>query len=265
MRVLIPGASGGFGRVLAETLVEKGHEVVGTMRRPEAADPGIQFPMIAMEIGDDASVEAAVKEAHSRMGGLDVVVNCVNQMILGSVEEASVDEVRDVFDANVFGTLRVFRQAIPLMRAQGSGALVSMSSLGGLFPVPYMSAYTGSKFALEAISESLHNELRDDPIDVVIMQPVAMKMDRPAIGGHLRPVDGVKEGSRTHRMVDRMAKDTEASGLTPRAVAEKVHEVIASQSKPLRVPMDRAVPMTWLRALAPQKLVDRIVRGLTDG
>lgn len=262
MRVLITGASGGFGRVLGESLVAKGFRVYGTMRKPEPEGEGAPFPMLAMEITDDASVEACIKEMVGREGGIDVVVNCANRMILGSVEETPANEVRELYDINMFGMLRVCQQVIPLMRAQGRGTIVNMSSLGGLFPVPTMSAYTSSKFALEAASEALHHELRDDPIDVVIMQPVAMSMDRPATGGHLFTAANVAPGSRTHRVVEMMAKDSAESGLTPAMVAEKVHAVITAKKKPLRVPMDRAVPLTWVRALAPQILVDKMISKL---
>ena len=261
MVVLITGASGGFGRVLGTTLAAKGMTVYGTMRRPEG-DSEYPFPMLPMEITDDSSVEACIKEA-ARIGGrIDVVVNCVNQMMIGSVEEETADEVRALYDTNVFGVLRVCQQVIPIMRRQGGGTIVNMSSLGGLFAVPYMSAYTSAKFALEALSEAMYHELRAEPIDIVIMQPVAMAIDRPALGGHMAMVANVGPGSRSHKMVERMASDSAASSLTPEAVAERIYSVITSKKKPLRVPMDRARPMTLLKRLAPQALVDKVISTL---
>jgi NAD(P)-dependent dehydrogenase (short-subunit alcohol dehydrogenase family) len=259
MVVLITGASGGFGRVLGETLVKKGMTVYGTMRRPEEIGSECPFSMLPMEITDDASVEACIKEVVRVAGRIDVVVNCVNHMIIGSVEEETADEVRALYDTNVLGVLRVCQQ---IMRRQGSGTIVNMSSLGGLFAVPYMSAYTSAKSALEALSEAMHHELRSEPLDVVIMQPVAMAMDRPALGGHMATVANVGPDSRSHKMVERMARDSAASRLTPQAVAEKVYSVITSKKKPLRVPMDRARPMTLLKRLAPQALVDKVISAL---
>ena len=128
-------------------------------------------------------------------------------MIIGSVEETSPEEVHDLYEVNVFGVLRICRQVLPLMREQGHGTIVNMSSLGGLLAVPYMSAYTSAKFALEAMSEALYHEVKADNVDVVIMQPVAMHMDRPATGSHLRTVVGVTSDSPSHRMVARMARD----------------------------------------------------------
>ncbi len=189
-------------------------------------------------------------------------MNCVNKMLIGSVEEETVDEVRALYDTNVFGVLEVCRQVLPVMRRQGGGTIVNMSSLGGLIAVPYMSAYTSAKSALEALSEAMHHELRSEPIDVVIMQPVAMKIDREALGDHMSLVANVGPDSRSHRMVERMARDSAASKLTPETVAEKVHSVITSKKKPLRVPMDRARPMTLIKRLAPQALIDRMIGGL---
>jgi len=262
MIVLITGASGGFGKVLGATLVNKGLHVYGTMRQPEGREQEYPFPILPMEITDSTSIEKCIEEVVQREGRIDVVINCVNQMIIGSVEEESVEEVEALYDTNVFGVLRVCKAVIPLMRKQGGGTIVNMSSLGGLLAVPYMSAYTSAKFALEALSEALYHEMKPDGIDVVIMQPVAMAMDRPATGAHLRTVDQVSRDSRTHAMVARMASDTAASKLRPEAVAEKIYEVVTSEKKPLRVPLDRARILTLVKRLAPQSVIDRLIGGL---
>jgi len=262
MIVLIPGASGGFGAVLGELLASEGLTVYGTCRNPGAAAADTPFTMLPMEIGNDESVAACVAEVLEREGRIDVVVNCVNEMMIGSIEEQTVEEVAALYDTNVFGALRVFQQVLPAMRKQDSGLLVSMSSLGGLIAVPTMSAYTSAKFALEAMSEALHHELVGTGIDVVIMQPVAMHMDRPATGSHLHTVANVQPGSRSLRMLDKMTADTEASGLTPQQVARRILRVIRSKKRPLRVPMDKARPLGLVKRLAPQAVIDRMVASL---
>jgi short-subunit dehydrogenase len=262
MVVLITGASGGFGGILGEILVKEGLTVYGTCRNPDSREPAAPFPMLAMEATDESSVGKCIAEVLEREGRIDVVVNCVNEMMIGTVEEQTADEVRALYDTNVFGVLRICQQVLPAMREQGSGLIVNMSSLGGLLAVPTMSAYTSSKFALEAMSEALHHELRGTGIDVVIMQPVAMAMDRPATGSHLHTVKNVQPGSPSLRMLERMARDTAASKLTPEAVARRVHAVIRSSKRPLRVPMDKAKPLSILKRLAPQSLIDRLVAGL---
>lgn len=262
MVVLVAGATGGFGSVLSRVLAEEGMTVYGTARSPGGQEPSGPYSMIAMDTAKEDSIAAAVREVVDREGRIDVLVNCVNEMMIGTIEEQTADEVAHLYDTNVFGALRIWQQILPVMRAQGSGLIVSMSSLGGLLAVPAMSAYTSSKFALEAMSEALHHELRGTGIDVVIMQPVAMAMDRPAAGSHLHTVANVQPGSRSLKMVERMAADTAASKLTPEKVARRVLAVIRSSRRPLRVPMARARPLSLVKRLAPQAVIDRLVDGL---
>lgn len=265
MIVLVTGASGGFGSVLGETLAGQGMTVYGTSRQLPGRGGEHPFEMLRMDVSVPGSVEACVRDVVAREGRIDVLVNCVNAMIIGSFEEQTVDEVRALYETNVFGVIEICQQVIPVMRRQGGGTIVNMSSLGGLLAVPYMSAYTSAKFALEALSEALYHEVASDGIDVVIMQPVAMAMDRPATGAHLHVVARAEAGSPSHRMVTRMARDTAASRLTPEMVAKRVAQVITLDGKPLRVPMDKAKPLTLLKRLAPQFVIDRLVRGLTQG
>jgi short-subunit dehydrogenase len=262
MVVLITGASGGLGSVLGATLVDRGMTVYGTMRDPTRLAQDPPFAMLPMEITDSDSVARCVAQVRNREGRIDVVVNCANRMFIGSVEEETVEEVRSLYDVDVFGVLRVCKAVLPVMRAQGGGTIVNMSSLGGLLAVPTMSAYTSAKFALEAMSEALYHEMKPHGIDVVIMQPVAMAMDRPATGAHLEIVPGAGADSASHRMVERMARDTAASRLSPERVADKIHEVITRKRKPLRVPMDRARAITLVKRLAPQFVLDRLIAGL---
>lgn len=262
MVVLITGASGGLGRVLGAVLVKKGMKVYGTARKPEGSEQNTAFTMLPMEVTDSGSVEKCVDELLRREGRIDVLINCVNQMVIGSVEEGTVEEMQSLYDTNVFGVARVCKRVIPVMRKQGKGTIVNMSSLGGLLAVPYMSAYTSAKFALEAFSEALYHEMKPHGIDVVIMQPVAMHMDRPATGAHLTMVKNVTSDSFSHKMLAQMAKDTAASKLTPEMVAEKIYTVIKRDKKPLRVPMDRAKAITLIKRLVPQAVIDRMIAGL---
>jgi short-subunit dehydrogenase len=215
-----------------------------------------------MEITSEASIRTCVDEVIEREGRLDVVINCANEMFIGRTDEASIDEVRSLYDINVFGALRVARQVLPTLLEQGGGTIVNMSSLGGLLAVPYMGSYTSAKFALEALTEALYHEVKPHGIDVVIMQPVAMRIDRPAVGSHLRVVDGAGPDSFSHNVAAQMAADTAASTLTPEMVAEKIYEVITSKHKPLRVPMDRAKVVTLVKRLAPQSIINRLIGGL---
>ena len=260
--VLICGASGGLGRVMGEMFVQKGLQVFGTMRAPEKSNESFSFPMVAMDVTDDTSVANCLAEVQQQAGKIDVIINCFNNMILGSVEETSIEEYQHLYDVNLFGVVRVCKAAVPLMRAQGSGTIINMSSAGGILAVPYLSAYTSAKFAIETFTEALYHELKKEPIDVVIMQPVAMHMDRPETGHHLGAVAGAGAQSPTHKMIKQMAKDTAASKLTPEMVSAKIYNVIHAKKKKLRYPMDRAVMLGRIKRFAPQSTVDRLIGGL---
>ncbi len=263
MVVLVAGASGGLGSVLARMLREQGATVYGTCRNPAALEGEYPFPFLAMDITDDDSVAAALAVVLEREGRIDAAVNCVNEMFIGSVAETSMPEVIGLYDTNVFGAMRLCRQLAPIMREQeGGGTIVIMSSLGGILAVPYMSSYTSAKFALEAFAEAFRHEVRNDNVRVSIMQPVAMHMERGDTGSHLRLVDGVREGSLSHRMLRQMAKDTAASKLTPQMVAQRIIGIIQSGEAPLRVPLDRARVLGKLKRFAPQAVLDKMVRGL---
>jgi len=243
-------------------LVEKGMTVYGTTRHPEDRENDFPFPLLKIDVTSDDSVAACVDALVEKEGRIDVMINCVNEMFIGSVEEATVEEVMGLYDTNVFGVMRLCKQVAPVMQRQGGGTIVNMSSLGGLLAVPYMSSYTSAKFALEAFSEAFYQEMKPHNVSVVIMQPVAMYMDRPAIGHHLRTVENVAENSLSHKMVRRMAKDTAASKLTPEMVSQKILDIIESDKKPLRVPMDKARAISMIKRFAPQSLIDKMVGGL---
>jgi len=256
---LVCGASGGLGPVVAETLATRGFRTFGTMRDPARATGTYDFPMVAMDALDDASVDACMSEVLERGGRLDVAVNCVNEMMLGAVDEMSMADFQRIYDVNVLGAIRMNRATYKVMRDQGSGVIINMSSLGGVLPVPLLSAYTSSKFALEAFSEALYQEAKRHGVDVVVMQPVAMHMDRPDVGAHLKVAAGAGDGSLTHRMVRRMGKDTHESKLTPQMVADRIAEVALSDKRKLRYPMDRAKVVGAIRRFGPQSMIDRMM------
>jgi NAD(P)-dependent dehydrogenase (short-subunit alcohol dehydrogenase family) len=178
--VLVTGCSSGFGKLTALLFARHGHTVFATMRDPAKAGPmaevaaeeGIDVRVLALDVTDTASVEAAVAEAQAAVGGaLDVVVNNAGVELRGPLEECGDDELLAQFDTNVFGVLRVVRAAVPAMRERGSGVIVNVSSIAGLVARPYGGAYSASKHALEAISEALHHELRPFGVRVAVVEP----------------------------------------------------------------------------------------------
>lgn len=260
MIVLVTGATGGFGQVLTATLSAAGHRVIGTSRKPHGADANV--PLLPLDVTSKASAEACIEAAIEQEGGLDVVINCANELVIAATDELDWDEVMALYDINVFGAMRMGQAALKHFKERNAGLIINMSSMGGLLAVPYMGAYTSSKFALEAMSESLYHELRGTGIDVVIMQPVAMAIERPATGAHLRLGRDVDDASFSHKVVEIMAEDSRASKLTPQQVSTKILQVLSLKNRPLRVPMDRAVVLGAVKRFLPQAGVNKLVDGL---
>ncbi|MFC2094832.1 SDR family oxidoreductase [Candidatus Bipolaricaulota bacterium] len=178
--VLVTGASSGIGRACAIRLSQKGYHVFGTTRRaPDQVEADLrqslgesnQLDIVTMDVDDDDSVIQELRSVVERAGRLDAVINCAGFGIAGSVEETSDEEARAIFETNLFGILRVCRAAIPIMRTQGSGIIVNVSSIGGRIGLPFQGFYSATKFALEGLTEALRMETRGFGIRAVLIEP----------------------------------------------------------------------------------------------
>jgi NAD(P)-dependent dehydrogenase (short-subunit alcohol dehydrogenase family) len=170
---LITGTSRGLGRQLTESARAAGHLVVATARKPEKADDG----SIALDVTDPGSAAAAVEATVERYGRLDVVVNNAGYADVASIEDMPLAEFRAQIDANFFGVVNVTRAALPVMRAQGSGHIVQISSVGGRVGMPGLSAYQAAKWAVGGFSEVLAKEVAGFGIKVTVAEPGGMRTD----------------------------------------------------------------------------------------
>ncbi|MFI6876134.1 oxidoreductase [Streptomyces sp. NPDC050400] len=180
---LITGASRGFGRALAEAVLEGGDRLVATARRPEQLDDlvalhGDRVRTVALDVTDPAAAQRAVQVAVDVFGGLDVVVNNAGYANSAPIEEMAEDDFRAQFEANFFGVVNVTRAALPVLRAQRSGTFLQFSSLGGrVGGTAGMGAYQSAKFAVEGFSEVLATEVAPFGVRVVIVEPGAFRTD----------------------------------------------------------------------------------------
>ena len=178
--VLITGSSTGFGRDTAETLARAGHTVFASMRNPQAQNRdhaqalrknGIEI--IELDVSSDTSVERAVKEVLARTHRIDVLVNNAGIASAGVTEAFTPDQAKVVFNTNVVGLLRTSRSVLPAMRQQGDGLIINIGSILGRVTFPFFGIYGASKFAVEALTDSLRYEVSQLGIDVVLVQPSA--------------------------------------------------------------------------------------------
>jgi NAD(P)-dependent dehydrogenase (short-subunit alcohol dehydrogenase family) len=175
---LITGATSGFGRTIAEAALERGDRVVATSRRTDGLDDlaGDDRVLVTrLDVTDPGQREAAVAAALERFGRIDVLVNNAGRTQVGAVEETTDDELRYLFDLHFFGPAELTRLVLPAMRAQRSGAIVQMSSVGGQVTAPGFGAYCATKFALEGLSETLQAEVEPFGIRVLIVEPGAFR------------------------------------------------------------------------------------------
>ena len=170
-RALITGCSTGIGRAAAVELTKRGYEVVATARRVETLTDLDVAETLALDVDDDASVHDAVAAA----GPVDVLVNNAGFGVGGPVESVPLDEVRRMYETNVFGAVRMMQAVVPGMRERGSGAIVNVSSVSGRVAAPLAGFYASTKYALEAVSEALHYEVGHFGIRVVLIEPGAIE------------------------------------------------------------------------------------------
>jgi NAD(P)-dependent dehydrogenase (short-subunit alcohol dehydrogenase family) len=178
--ILITGASTGFGRDTAETLARAGHTVFASMRDPQAKNRDYAetlrkegIAIVELDVSSDASVDRAVKDILARVSRIDVLINNAGIASAGVTEAFTPDQVKVVFDTNVVGLLRTARAVLPAMRRQGDGLIINIGSILGRVTFPFFGIYGASKFAVEALTDSLRYEVSQLGIDVVLVQPSA--------------------------------------------------------------------------------------------
>ncbi|WP_418138353.1 oxidoreductase [Marinomonas sp. RS-M-Aa-14] len=172
---LVTGASSGIGEATAKKLLTAGYRVYGTSRRGAISNQ-TGFPMLALDVTDDSSVEAAVAELIRLEGRIDLLVNNAGfGFSPAAAEESSIEQSKAMFDTNFHGVVRMTRAVVPHMRRQGRGRIINIGSILGVVPVPYAALYCASKHAVEGYSEALDHELRTQGIRVSVIEPAYVK------------------------------------------------------------------------------------------
>ena len=229
MRILITGAARAIGRATAEELTARGHEVVATARTPSMLDDLDVAQRLELDVRDDDSVRGAIDAA----GELDAVVNNAAMQGKGPLEDYPLDLLRDMFETNTIGALRVVQAVVPAWRKRGSGVIVNVSSVQGRVSTPLEGPYASTKYALEALSETLHYELRHFGIRTVIVEPGYIAPGMKSIDAHRGDDDYAElwsqwEGTDT--------KVTGSAGRTsPEVAAGIIADAIEDPATPLRV------------------------------
>ncbi|GAB4482774.1 MAG: SDR family oxidoreductase [Anaerolineae bacterium] len=231
--ILITGATSGFGKACADHLHALGYRVYGTGRSP-AEHPASPFELIAMDVTDDSSVRRAIEYVLAREGRIDVVVNNAGFGLGGSIEDTSPEEAQAQLDTNVIGVLRVCRAVLPIMRRQGRGRIINISSIGGLMGLPFQGMYCASKYALEGMSEALAIEVRGFGIDVVLVEPGDFRTGFTAARRHTADSQAHATYQEMYRRALAVIEHDELHGPGPDALARLVARIIRARRPRLR-------------------------------
>jgi len=235
--VLITGASSGIGKRTALLLVQQGLIVYGAARRldkmQDLKEAGVR--LLQMDVTDDSSMIKGVQEIIDAEKHIDVLVNNAGYGSYGALEDVPITEAKHQFDVNIFGLARLTQLVLPQMRSQKSGRIINISSIGGKIGEPHGSWYHATKFAVEGLSDSLRTELKQFGIDVVIIEPGAIKTEWNVIAReHLIKVSGNTVYKDLVSKHAKMLKSADKIGSEPVVIAKVIAKAISSKKPKTR-------------------------------
>jgi NAD(P)-dependent dehydrogenase (short-subunit alcohol dehydrogenase family) len=236
---LITGSSRGLGRELAEAVLAAGHQLVATARRlPPLADLAAQYPgqvlPVALDVVDPGAAESAVRAAVEHFGRLDVVVNNAGYADVASIEDVTLDDFRAQIDTNFYGVVYVTKAAVPVLRAQGSGHIIQISSVGGRIASVGLAAYQSAKWAVEGFSSVLAQEVAPFGIKVTIIEPGGLRTDWAGSSMTIPPVSDPYQptvGARVRMMEEHSGQQAG----DPAKAARVILQIAETDDPPLRL------------------------------
>jgi NAD(P)-dependent dehydrogenase (short-subunit alcohol dehydrogenase family) len=272
--ILVTGAATGLGREMALFLAERGFQVYGTTRdlrqagelTETARQRNVQLRVLPLDVTDRESIDSAVQTIVAETGGIYGVVNNAGIGLRGYFEDLSADEIRKVFDANVFGVMSVTRAVLPYMRQARRGRVILISSVGGRIGALGVSAYCATKFAVEGFGESLYQEVNPLGVKVVLIEPGIIKTERWTTNRGLAK-EALNPQSPYHEWFRQVEKESDqlvqASTATPRDVAALVHTALTAERPRLRYMVGRKAKLAVaLKRWLPGETFERLYFGI---
>lgn len=268
--VLVAGASGGIGRDTAQYLFEMGCIVYAGARsyknvsgEPETNKNQGEFHKVFLDVTDEQSIDSLMQNIIKNEGRIDVLVNCAVFLILGSVEDLSMDEFQSVINTGLYGTVRMCRHVLPFMREKKKGLIINFSSGAGLVGIPFQSPYCSAKFAIEGFSEVLRWEVKNYGIDVVLFEPGDSNAGSNNYRLHAQRAD-LKESPyyADFKTVTEKIESDEANGAAGILSAQKIYKIINKSKPGIRYNVFRSMEkLILLKLILPSKLIEWIFFG----
>jgi short-subunit dehydrogenase len=262
--VLVTGASAGIGKATAIFLAQNGYNVYGAARRKDKMDDlkthGIK--PIVLDVTKEESIMACIEQIHNDAGSIDILVNNAGFGLEGAIEDITMEDARYQFEVNVFGAMRLAQLVLPKMRENKYGKIVNISSVGGKIAFPLGGWYHASKFALEALSDSMRNEVREFGIDIIVIEPGATQSEWGSVAtdillkvsGHTAYKDLT---AKTHNLFNRLSKDV----VNPIVIAKLVKKGIEATSPKTRYTTSQMASslLLLLKRILPDKQMDKLI------
>lgn len=264
--ILLTGASSGIGKETAKFLVQKGYTVYAAARRIEKLKDleSLGIKSVYLDIADESSIVKTVQSILNAENRLDILINNAGFGSYGALEDVTISDAKYQFEVNLFGLGRLIQLVLPSMRKHKYGKIVNVSSGGGKLATPYGGWYHSSKFALEGLSDSLRNEVKQFGIDVVVIEPGAIKSEFTSVA-----MGSLKENSKKSAYKDsinRILKEYEKvdkNASKPIVIAKLILKAIESRNPKTRYAGGSGAKLTlFMRWLLSDKLFDKMLQSM---
>lgn len=267
--VLITGASSGIGKETARLLSQRGYKVYGAARRTDKMKELEQFgvKLLEMDVTDDESMTAGITSIIKNEGRIDVLVNNAGYGSYGALEDVPISEAKYQFEVNIFGLARLTQLVLPYMRQQHSGRIINISSIGGRIGEPHGAWYHATKFAVEGLSDSLRMELKEFGIDVVVIQPGAIKTEWAGIAREkmLQTSGNTAYSNLTKKHASMFEKADGKMGSDPVVIARTIEKAVtASKPKTRYAAGSGAKPILMARSILSDRMFDNLMLGMIN-
>lgn len=252
--VFITGISSGFGKYTSSYLAEKGYTVYGTYRTECEHHP--QVKVLQMDVKDKVQVENCIEQVLKQEGRIDILINNAGMHTGGAIEITPLDYVAAQMDTNFMGAVYTVKAVLPIMRRQGGGTIVNISSIGGLMGLPFQGYYSACKFAIEGFSEALRMEVKQFNIKVIVINPGDFHTNNTSNRKNVFAADNIEDYNLQFSKSLAVIEKDENNGWHPEVLARKMYKilekkhpayryVIASWDQRLAVLLKRILPGKW--------------------
>lgn len=262
--ILITGASAGMGKEFAKGLLKDGHIVYGAARRLDKMKDiqALGAKIIEMDVTSEESMVKGIDAIQKSEGRIDILINSAGFGSFGAIEEVNMADARYQLEVNVFGAARLMQLVVPGMRIQKYGRIINISSVGGKLAMPMAGWYHASKYAIEALSDSLRNEVKQFGIDIVVIEPGAVKSEWGDIAmDHLQGVSGKGVYGKLVTSLIKMNNDMEKKLSEPSVIGKLVQSAITAKKPKTRyVGGYMAKPFMFMRWLLSDRMFDSAIQ-----